>query len=116
MSDSEFVPRTASEHPRHESAPGLIVRSGVGIAAFAIALVTIVLVWIGITVALSGKFEASVDLAYAATSTSVIAVITGAAAALLRRGRAWGLTAIALALLGTPLVITHLLGWLSALN
>jgi hypothetical protein len=87
-----------------------------GILSVAVAILTGILVWIGIAVSLDGDYIAGTSLAYLATGTSVVAIICGASAMLLGRGRTWGVVGIVVGILLTPLLLTRLLAWVSGLG
>jgi hypothetical protein len=87
-----------------------------GILSAGAALATIMLLWAGISFALSDRYLVSTDVAYLATGTSVAAVVGGASAMVLGRGRAWGAVAIVFGVLASPLVLTRILGWASGLG
>jgi hypothetical protein len=87
-----------------------------GLVSLLAALVTIVLFWMGMSFAVGDRNLVSADLAYLATGTSVVAVIGGVAAIILRRGRALGAVAVVLGLLASPLLLARLLGWASGLG
>jgi hypothetical protein len=70
----------------------------------------------GILLAMGGRFEASILLAYLATGASVVAVLCGAAAVVTGRGRGWGAIAIVIGILGSPPLLTRLLDWASGLG
>jgi uncharacterized membrane protein YcjF (UPF0283 family) len=99
-----------AREPSHR--PGTLL----GVVALMAALVTIVLVIVGITDAIRGGYAASTSLAYVATGVSIVAVLGGLGAILLDRGRGWGAVAIVLGLVANPLLLTKLLGWASGLG
>jgi hypothetical protein len=99
-----------------EAETGARRRPLLGILSLVVAVITVAIVSVGISLALAGTYLPSTNLAYLATGTSVVAVIGGAAAALLGRGRVWGIAAVVLGLLATPLLLTHLLAWVSGLG
>jgi hypothetical protein len=87
-----------------------------GVASTLAALVTIVLVIVGILGAMRGDYSTSTGLAYVATGVAIVAVLGGLAAILFDRGRGWGAVAIVLGLVANPLLLTKLLGWASGLG
>jgi hypothetical protein len=87
-----------------------------GVVALLAALLTIVLVVIGVTSAMHGDYAGSTVLAYVATGASIVAVLGGLAAVLFHRGRGWGVIAIVLGLAGDPLLLTQVLKQLSGLG
>jgi CBS domain containing-hemolysin-like protein len=80
-----------------------------GLVSVVAALLTIVLLWMGMSFALGDRNLVSTYLAYIAIGTSVVATIGGASAIVLHRGRAMGAVAIVVGLLANPLVLTRLL-------
>jgi hypothetical protein len=87
-----------------------------GLLGLGAALVTATSTVTGISLALVGKYEASILLAYLATGASVVAFLCGVASVLTARGRAWGAVALVLGVLSSPPVLTKLLGWASGLG
>ncbi len=87
-----------------------------GLFGLGAALVTAGSTATGIVLALGGKYEAAILLAYLATGASVVAFLCGVASVLTARGRAWGALAIVIGVLGSPPVLTKLLGWASGLG
>jgi hypothetical protein len=65
-----------------------------GLLGLGAALVTATSTVTGISLALVGKYEASILLAYLATGASVVAFLCGVASVLTARGRAWGAVAL----------------------
>jgi hypothetical protein len=102
--------------PRRRAAPTKRPRSRLGLLSMGAALLTVVSTIAGIALAMGGKYEASILLAYLATGVSVVAVLCGAASVLTGRGRAWGALAIVLGILSSPPLLTRLLGWASGLG
>jgi uncharacterized membrane protein YcjF (UPF0283 family) len=87
-----------------------------GVLSFGAALFTVAATTTGILLAMGGKFEASILVAYLATGASVVAVLCGAAAVVTGRGRGWGAVAILIGILSSPPLLTKLLGWASGLG
>ena len=87
-----------------------------GVLAFAAGLFTAAATTTGILLAMSGKFELSILVAYLATGVSVVAVLCGAAAVVTGRGRGWGAIAIVIGVLSSPPLLTRLLEWASGLT
>jgi hypothetical protein len=104
--------RKPTSKPDRNSRPGTLL----GVVALFAALVTILLVTVGITDAIRGNYSSSTSLAYVATGVSIVAVLGGLGAVLLDRGRGWGAVAIVLGLAANPLLLTKLLGWASGLG
>jgi hypothetical protein len=87
-----------------------------GVLALVAAVAAAVILSVGMTSANAGQYAAGSGLAYLATGVSVVAVICGASAALLGRGRPWGVVAVVIGLLANPLLLTKLLGAASGLG
>jgi hypothetical protein len=87
-----------------------------GVLSFGAAIFTTVATTVGILLAMAGKFEVSILVAYLATGASVVAVLCGAAAVVTGRGRGWGAMAIVIGILSSPPLLTKLLGWASGLG
>jgi hypothetical protein len=104
------------EPRRRRVQPPPRLRSRLGLLALGAALVTVASTVAGILLALADRYEASILLAYLATGLSVVAFLCGVAALLTGRGRVWGAIAIVLGILGSPPVLTRLLGWASGLG
>jgi hypothetical protein len=101
---------------RRAATPVARPRWRLGVLAFIAALFTTAATTIGIVLAMGGKFEASILIAYLATGASVVAVLCGAAAVVTGRGRGWGAMAIVIGILSSPPLLTKLLGWASGLG
>jgi CBS domain containing-hemolysin-like protein len=87
-----------------------------GLVALLAALATILLFWMGMSFAVGERNLVSTDLAYLATGMSVVAIVAGGSAIVLRRGRALGAIAIVLGLLANPLLLTRFLNWAGGLG
>jgi hypothetical protein len=87
-----------------------------GVLSFGAALFTAVATTAGILLAMGGKFETSILIAYLATGASVVAVLCGAAAVVTARGRGWGAMAIVIGIISSPPLLTKLLDWASGLG
>ncbi len=85
-----------------------------GAGALTTAVVAIVLEIIAISVASSGAWTAGTVLAWLVIALTVVALVGGIVAVVFRRGRATGIAAIVLAILGNPLVLVWLFGVLGA--
>ena len=101
---------------RRRVAPPPRPRTRLGLLSMGAALLTVLSTISGIALAMDGKYEAAILLAYLATGVSVVSVLCGAAAVLTGRGRAWGALAIVLGVLASPPLLTKLLGWASGLG
>jgi hypothetical protein len=101
---------------RRRTDPPLPRRWQLGLLGLGAGLVTAASTITGIALALAGRYEASILLAYLATGASVVAFLCGVAAVLTGRGRGWGAVAIVLGVLSSPPVLTRLLDWASGLG
>jgi hypothetical protein len=101
---------------RRRATPKRRPRWRLGVLAFASGLFTGAVTAAGILLAMGGRYEASILLAYLATGASVVAVLCGAAAVVTGRGRGWGAIAILVGILCSPPLLTRLLGWASGLG
>ena len=90
--------------------------STLGIVSFTAAIVTVVVVAIGVFSAESGQYGPATGLAYFAIVVSVVAVGGGVLALLRGRGRGWGVAAVLVGGLASPLVLTRLLALASGLG
>lgn len=104
--------RRSTPSPRPRARP----RWRLGVFSFGAAIFTAVSTTVGILLAMGGKFEASILIAYLATGASVVAVLCGAAAVVTGRGRGWGAMAIVIGILSSPPLLTKLLDWASGLG
>jgi hypothetical protein len=87
-----------------------------GLVSVVAALLTIVLFWMGMSFALGDQNLVSTYLAYFGIGMSVVAIIGGVSAIVLRRGRAMGAVAIVVGLLANPLILTRLLNLVGGLG
>jgi hypothetical protein len=101
--------------PRRRSSPAA-ARARLGIVALLASLATVVLTAVGIASAMAGHWDTGTALAYAATATSVVGVLGGAAAVVIGRGRRFGAVAIVVGILASPLLLTRLLDLASGLG
>jgi hypothetical protein len=101
---------------RRRAAPRPRPRTRLGLLALGAAVVTIASTFAGILLAMNGRYEVAILLAYLATGASVVSVLCGAAAVVTGRGRAWGALAIVLGVLSSPPLLTRLLSWASGLG
>ena len=90
--------------------------TALGVIAVLASVATIVIVCVGISSAMSGKYAVGTALAYFATGTSIVAVLGGICALVLDRGRGWGAVAIVVGLAANPLVLTRVLSWVGGLG
>jgi hypothetical protein len=113
---SEFRGIEVFNQRRRRAAPPSRPRWLLGVLAFCAGLFTTASTTVGIALAMGGKYEASILIAYLATGVSVVAVLCGAAAVVTGRGRGWGAVAIVIGILSSPPLLTRLLGWASGLG
>ena len=88
-------------------------RPYVGIAAMVLALGTIGAHVAALVVASDGDFPTGTYLGYVAIGLSALAVVVGLVAAVIGRGRAWGIVAVIVAVLANPWVLLVVLRFLS---
>lgn len=91
-------------------------RPWVGLVAVALTLATIGVHVAAIAVATDGDFPLGTLLGYIAIGVSVLAVVVGVLAAIIGRGRAWGIGAAVVAVLANPVVLLIVLRFLSGLQ
>ena len=91
-------------------------RPWLGLGAVALTLATIGVHIAALIVSTAGDFPTGTLLAYVATGISAVAVVAGIVAAILGRGRAWGIAAALVAVLANPLVLLAILRFLSGLQ
>jgi hypothetical protein len=113
---SETSSATSGRQQRRRKAAHPKRRTDVGVVATCVAVLTVVVTGVGISSAMSGKFELATNLAYFATGLSVIAVLVGVMAVITKRGRGLGLFAIALGILASPPILTDILSWAGGLG
>lgn|GEM_PF-2311722 len=105
--EEEFV----AEEPAPKKRTALL-----GIVAAVLALGTIGVHAAAIVVASTGDFPLGTTLGYVAIGVSVLAVVVGVVAAILGRGRTWGIAATILAIAANPFVLLAVLTFLSGLQ
>ena len=91
-------------------------RPFLGWAAALLSLATIGVHIAAVVVASSGDFVTGTVLGYVAIGLSGLAVVVGVAAAIVGRGRSWGIAAALVAVLANPVVLLALLRLLSGLQ
>ena len=101
---------------RRRAVPPSRRRWRLGVLSFGAGLFTAAATTVGILLAMGGKYEGSILLAYLATGASVATVLCGAAAVVTGRGRGWGAVAIVIGILSSPPLLTRLLAWASGLG
>ena len=87
-----------------------------GFIALGLSTVTAVLQVVAIVVASDNDFAPATALAYAAIVMSIVAVSTGILAVLLSRGKLWGYIAVALGVIGNPMVLLTVLRFFEGLE
>ena len=85
----------------------------VGIAAMVLALGTIGVHIAAVVVSSAGDFATGAQLGWVAIGLSALAVLVGVIAAIIGRGRAWGIVAVLVAVLANPYVLLTALRLLS---
>ena len=85
----------------------------VGIAAMVLALGTIGVHIAAVVVSSAGDFATGAQLGWVAIGLSALAVLVGVTAAIIGRGRAWGIVAVLVAVLANPYVLLTVLRLLS---
>ena len=85
----------------------------VGIAAAVLALGTIGVHVAAVVVSSSGDFVTGAQLGWVAIGLSALAVVVGIVAAIIGRGRAWGIVAALVAVLANPYVLLTVLTFIS---
>ena len=85
----------------------------VGIAAAVLALGTIGVHIAAVVVSSAGDFATGAQLGWVAIGLSALAVLVGVVAAIIGRGRAWGIVAALVAVLANPYVLLTVLRLLS---
>lgn len=113
----EDEPEAPEEEPEVvEDAPPRVRRPWIGLAAVALTLATIGVHAAAIVVATNGDFPAGTLLGYVAIGLSALAVAVGVVAAVVGRGRAWGIGAAVVAVLANPWVLLVVLTFLSGIQ
>ena len=110
----EDEPEPLDEVVAEEPAPRR--RPPAWIAAVVLALGTIGAHIAAIVVASAGDFPMGTLLGYVAIGLSLLAVVAGVIAAILGRGRTWGMVAAVIAVLANPFVLLTVLTGLSQLQ
>ena len=113
----EDEPEVPAEEPQLVEEPDARPRRPwVGLGAVALTLATIAVHVAALVVSTAGDFPTGTLLAYVATGVSAAAVVVGIVAAILGRGRAWGIAAALVAVLANPIVLLAILRFLSGLQ
>lgn len=98
-----------TEPPEIEVVPEPATTPLVGLVAALLALATIIVHAVAITVATAGDFATATVLGYVAIGLSIAAVLGGVFAAITQRGRRIGIGAAIVAIVANPFVLLSLL-------
>ena len=109
-------PEAPEEEPVVVEEPVRARRPYLGIAAAVLALGTIGVHIAAIVVATGRDFPTGTYLGYVAIGLSALAVVVGVVAAVIGRGRAWGIAAAVVGILANPWVLLVVLRFLSGLQ
>lgn len=109
-------PEPPEEIVQDEPEPPARTRPWLGLVAVALTLAMIGVHIAAIVVATAGDFPQGTLLGYLAIGLSGLAVVVGVTAAILGRGRAWGIAATVVAVLANPWVLLGVLRLLSGLQ
>lgn len=115
----EYVPRGAPEEAlppeprsRDEARQGRRRPTPVhALLATLCAVVTLVLLVVGINLALGGDYSASRVVAFVAVGASIVGFFLGGVSVILRRGRELGIAAMVVCVLANPVLLAQVLGW-----
>lgn len=107
-SDADWLDDWArdDEAPRSRPLP-------IGVFALVLALLLIALEVVGVLLALDGQHDAARLIGHIVTLGTAAPFLLGLAALITGWGRAWGATAVILAVLANPLVLNTVLSWAS---
>lgn len=112
----EDEPEAPEEEPEVVEETPRVRRPWIGLAAVALTVATIGVHAAAIVVASNGDFPAGTLLGYIAIGLSALAVVVGVVAAVVGRGRVWGIAAAVVALLANPWVLLIVLRFLSGIQ
>jgi len=112
----EEEPEAPEEEPVVVEEPVRVRRPYVGLAAAVLALGTVAVHIAAIVVATGRDFPTGTYLGYVAIGLSALAVVVGVIAAVIGRGRAWGIAAAVVGILANPWVLLVVLRFLSGLQ
>ncbi len=112
----EDEPEAPEEEPEVVEETPRVRRPWIGLAAVALTVATIGVHAAAIVVASNGDFPAGTLLGYIAIGLSALAVVVGVVAAVVGRGRAWGIAAAVVAVLANPWVLLIVLRFLSGIQ
>ncbi|MCU1405347.1 MAG: hypothetical protein JWQ43_1650 [Glaciihabitans sp.] len=111
----EFVPRGNGRDATRARRANRLKRSVPGISSLALAIISVVLLVIGIQLAVLDNYTFSTAVAYVTMATSVIGFVLGVVAVFTNRGRSWAIPAIPVCLFANPSMLTWLLDAASTL-
>lgn len=112
----EDEPEAPEEEPEVVEEALRVRRPWIGLAAVALTVATIGVHAAAIVVASNGDFPTGTLLGYIAIGLSALAVVVGLVAAVVGRGRAWGIAAAVVAVLANPWVLLIVLRFLSGIQ
>ena len=113
MTDVRVVEPEQAALPAGSAAPPRPRTRWLGVIALAVVILAAGVQAAAIVVASGGDPRLATVLAWTAIALSALAAVVGVAAAILGRGRAWGIVAAVLAVLTNPFVLLQLLQVLS---
>jgi zinc transporter ZupT len=96
----------ATESRRHPS--GLLGQIALGLSLLLLATDVVALV-----LADNRSWAAAIVLAQVTTVGTIVAFLVGAVAVIMSRGRRWGISAVVLAVVANPIIMTKVLGFLA---
>jgi hypothetical protein len=99
-------PDLATESRRHPS--GLLGRIALGLSLLLLATDVVALV-----LADNRSWAAATVLAQVTTVGTIVAFLVGAVAVIMSSGRRWGISAVVLAVVANPIILTKVLGFLA---
>ncbi len=112
----EDEPEAPEEEPEVVEETPRVRRPWIGLAAVALTVATIGVHAAAIVFASNGDFPTGTLLGYIAIGLSALAVVVGLVAAVVGRGRAWGIAAAVVAVLANPWVLLIVLRFLSGIQ
>jgi hypothetical protein len=118
IAHADFTDAAATEPGEEEPTPAPVAarrfpfRSILGVAAALVAVATVVIHIVGISVATAGDWEAGTTLGYVANAASILGILLGAIATVLGLGRAWGIAAIVVSVFANPFLLVQLFAFI----
>jgi hypothetical protein len=85
----------------------------IGAVSLAIAVATVILHIVAVSIASGGDWAAGTVVGYVAIGTSILGIAVGALAILLSRGRGLGIVAVVVSILANPYLLLQLLNFFS---